>query len=86
MLQRQLRSRTTPHTGLAIKDKLLVLRGLLEAKPVLEFLRREEDGVGLRGDGHVDRGGDEAFGVFVWFAYVDEDCVFFWGVDEGFHL
>ena len=86
MLQRQLRSRTTPHTRLAIKNKLFILRRLLEAKPVLEFLRRKEDGVGLRGDGHVDGGWDEAFGVFVWLADVDEDGVFFWGVDERFNL
>lgn len=70
-LSRNARSSLTPHTRLAEEDHLFAHRWLCEAKMVLELGGREEQRVGGRGYGQVDRGGDAVCGVFVRFADVD---------------
>lgn len=72
-LLRQLRGRTTPHARLAIKHNLLIQRGFLEPEAVFEFLGGEQQRVGLRGDGDVERCGDAVCGELGGFADVDEE-------------
>lgn len=61
----------TPDAGLAEEDHFFAVGRLREAELVLEFSGREEERVGMRGDGQVDGGGDAVCAELVGFADVD---------------
>src|SRR2546430_12664384 len=78
-LRRHPRRRFAPHSALAVEDHFGVWSRPRKAKAVFEFRFREEEGIGGRCKGNIDRGGYVA-GSFEFrrFTDVDENAVRVW--------
>jgi hypothetical protein len=85
-LSRNPRRGTTPHPCLAEEHNLLVQRGLRKVEPIQEFFFAQQQRIGLRRHGNVDRGWNAVHCKFVWLAHVDNEAGRGGGFEDGKNL